>query len=137
MLKNDLKAPFSIATTQRSWGGYYSFPSIAPLTLDLYLIILCVKQRGIKYHFLNLWYDSTWDWTPVSQAIGEHSNHYVYLYNFFIYVWIYIYIYIYIYISYLYLGIFDIYIYIYFFFLNVFIHVSTYIYIYIYIYVKA
>ena len=26
--------------------------------------------------FLSLWYDSTWDWTQVSQAIGEHPNHY-------------------------------------------------------------
>ena len=26
--------------------------------------------------FLRLWYDSTWDWTPVSRTIGEHSNHY-------------------------------------------------------------
>ena len=31
-----------------------------------------VKQGGINYHFLkNLSYDSTWDWTLVSQAIGE------------------------------------------------------------------
>ena len=29
--------------------------------------MLSVKQGGIKYHFLSLWYDST---------IGEHSNHY-------------------------------------------------------------
>ena len=36
--------------------------------------MLSVKQGGIKYHFLSLWYDSTWDWTQVSQAIGEHSN---------------------------------------------------------------
>ena len=35
-----------------------------------------VKQRDIKYHFLSLWYDTTWDWTQVSWAIGEHSNHY-------------------------------------------------------------
>ena len=35
-----------------------------------------VKQGGIKYHFLSLWYDSTWDWTQVSQSIGEHSNQY-------------------------------------------------------------
>ena len=27
---------------------------------------------GVKYHFLSLWYDSTWDWTPVSCAISEH-----------------------------------------------------------------
>ena len=38
--------------------------------------MLCVKQGGIKYHFLSLWYDLTWDWTPVSCAIGEYSNHY-------------------------------------------------------------
>ena len=31
-----------------------------------------VKQAGIKYHFLSLWYDSTWDWTLVSQAIGQY-----------------------------------------------------------------
>ena len=29
------------------------------------------KQGGIKYHFLSLWYDLTWDWTTVSQAIGK------------------------------------------------------------------
>ena len=35
-----------------------------------------VKQDNIKYHFLSLWYDSTWNWTQISRAIGEHSNHY-------------------------------------------------------------
>ena len=34
--------------------------------------MLSVKQGGIKCHFLSLWYDSTWDWTQVSRAIGEH-----------------------------------------------------------------
>ena len=52
--------------------------------------MLSVKQEGIKYHFSNLWYDSTWDWTPVSRAIGEHSNWKakgpVMLYNYFIVV---------------------------------------------------
>ena len=38
--------------------------------------MLSVKQGGIKYHFKSLWYDSTWDWTQVSRAIGEHSNDY-------------------------------------------------------------
>ena len=38
--------------------------------------MLSVKQGGIKYHFLSLWYDLTWNGTQVSQAIGEHSNHY-------------------------------------------------------------
>ena len=37
--------------------------------------MLSVKQGGIKYHFLSLWYDSTRDWTPVSRGIGEHSNY--------------------------------------------------------------
>ena len=35
-----------------------------------------VKQDSIKYHFLSLWYDSTWDWTHISLAIGEYTNHY-------------------------------------------------------------
>ena len=33
-------------------GRRYSFPWMAPLTLDLYLIMMRVKQVGIKYHFL-------------------------------------------------------------------------------------
>ena len=41
-------------------------------TLDPYLIILSVKKGGIKYHFLSFWYDSTWDWTPVSWNIGKY-----------------------------------------------------------------
>ena len=39
--------------------------------------MLSDKQGGMKYHFLSLWYDSIWDWTPVSRTIDEHSNHYV------------------------------------------------------------
>ena len=38
--------------------------------------MLSVKQGSIKYHFLSLWYDATWDWTQVSLVIGEYSNHY-------------------------------------------------------------
>ena len=37
--------------------------------------MVSVKQGGIKYHFLSLWYDSSWDWTQVSRAIGKQSNH--------------------------------------------------------------
>ena len=37
--------------------------------------MLSFKQGGIKYHFLSLWHDSIWDWTPVSQAIGKLSTH--------------------------------------------------------------
>ena len=34
--------------------------------------MLSVKQGGMKYYFLGLWYDSTWDWTPVSWE--EYEN---------------------------------------------------------------
>ena len=37
--------------------------------------MLSVKHGGIKYHFLSLWYDSTWYWIPVSRTIGKHSTH--------------------------------------------------------------
>ena len=85
VVEDDLKASSSIATTLKCWGGHYTFPCIALLTLDPYLIMLSVKQGSIKYYFLNLWYDSTWDCTPVSQTIGEHyfangRDIYVYIY---------------------------------------------------------
>ena len=38
--------------------------------------MLSAKQGSIKYHFWSFWYDSTWDWTQVSRAIGEHSKYY-------------------------------------------------------------
>ena len=44
-VEGNQKAPFSIATTPSFRGGRYSF------TLDTYLILLSVKQGGIKYHF--------------------------------------------------------------------------------------
>ena len=31
--------------------------------------MLSVKQGSIKYHFLSLWYGSTWDWTQISGPI--------------------------------------------------------------------
>ena len=54
------------------WLKYFS---LTHFTLYPYFIMLSVKQGGIKYHFLSLWYDSTWDWSQVSRAICEHSNH--------------------------------------------------------------
>ena len=33
---------------------------------------MSVKQGGIKYHFLSLWYDATWDWTQVSRIIRKN-----------------------------------------------------------------
>ena len=77
VVEGDLKAPFSVATTLKCRGGSYFFLLIAPLNCDPFLIMLVVKQRGTKYYFLSLWYDSTWDWTLVSWASGEHCNHYV------------------------------------------------------------
>ena len=47
----DQKAPFSIATTPRCKGECYSFPWIAPFILDTYLLLLSLKQGGIKDHF--------------------------------------------------------------------------------------
>ena len=64
IVEGNPKAPFSIATTPMCRGGRYSFPGLLYFTLDPYLIMLSAKQGGIKYHFLSLWYDSTWDWIP-------------------------------------------------------------------------
>ena len=61
IIKGNPKALFSIATILRCREGRYSFPWVAPLTLDMYLVMLSVKQGGIKYRFLSLLYDSTWD----------------------------------------------------------------------------
>ena len=36
--------------------------------------MLSVKQGGIKYHFLSLSFDSSWDWTPVSGAIVQTND---------------------------------------------------------------
>ena len=72
----DLKAPFPIATTARCFGeGATPFPRLLYFILDTYLILLSVKQGGIRYHFLNLWYDSTWDWSKISWTIGEYHHH--------------------------------------------------------------
>ena len=56
VVEGDPKSPFSIATTSRCRGRCDLFPWIAPLTFYLYLIMLSIKQGGIKYHFLSrLW----------------------------------------------------------------------------------
>ena len=53
LVKDDPKAPFSIATTPRCGEGATSFPGLLHFTLDPYPVILSVKQGGIKYHFLS------------------------------------------------------------------------------------
>ena len=55
--------------------GATLFLGLLHFTLDPHLIVLSAKQGGIKYHFLSLRYDSTWDWTPASRTIGKHSTH--------------------------------------------------------------
>ena len=49
----------SIATTQGVGEGATPFPGLLNLTLDTYLIMLSVKQGGIKYHFFKslVWLD--------------------------------------------------------------------------------
>ena len=49
--EGDPKAPFSMANTPMRWGRRHFFSLITPLTLDPYLIMLSVKQGGIKFHF--------------------------------------------------------------------------------------
>ena len=61
VVEGDPNAPFSIATTPMCSEGAILFPELPPFTLDTYLILLCVKQGGIKHHLKILWYDTTWD----------------------------------------------------------------------------
>ena len=75
MVEGDPKALFSIATTSSVGEGATPFPELLHFTLDTYLIMLSVKQGVIKYRYLSLCYDATWDWTLVSRVIGELSTH--------------------------------------------------------------
>ena len=52
IVKGDPRIPFSIATTPRCRRS--PFLRLLHFTLDTYLIMLSVKQGGIKYHFLGL-----------------------------------------------------------------------------------
>ena len=51
IVEGDQKAPFSTATTRRWREGATPFPGLLHFTLDTYLILLSVKQDGIKYTF--------------------------------------------------------------------------------------
>ena len=73
-LKGDPKTPFSIATTPICWRGRYSIPWIAPLYLWFWPYNPEYWARQCQVPFLTLWYDSTWDWTPVSQTTDEHYS---------------------------------------------------------------
>ena len=89
-------------------------PGSPHFTLDTHLIKLNVKQGVISCHFLILRHESTGDWTPVSQGIGEvwpsvnffqffhphpHSLFFSLSLSLFLFLSLSLYIYIYIYIS--------------------------------------
>ena len=59
LVEGDPKTLFSIANTQKWREGAAPFPRLLHFTLHTYLIVLSVKQGGIIYHLLSLWYDST------------------------------------------------------------------------------
>ena len=59
------RLPFHKLLNQGVAEGAIPFSGLPHFTLDLYLIMLSVKQGSIKYHFLCLWYDLTCDWFPV------------------------------------------------------------------------
>ena len=77
LVEADPKAPFSIATTSQCREGRYSIPRIAPLYLwsSPYSTESQVLSKAASSTIFWVWYDSTWDWTPVSQTISEHSTH--------------------------------------------------------------
>ena len=56
--------------------------------------MLSVKQGDIKNLFMNCLYDLTWNWTPVSPTISQHSDHYALIYTYIKYTYLYIYIYV-------------------------------------------
>ena len=51
LVEGNPKAPFSIVTTQGVKEGTTPFSELLHFTLDPYLIMLSVKQGGIKFHF--------------------------------------------------------------------------------------
>ena len=55
------KAPFQYLLYQGVGEGATPSTGLLHFTLDTCLIMLSVKQGGLKYNFLNLWYDSTCD----------------------------------------------------------------------------
>ena len=74
IVEDDPKAHFSIATTPRCRGGRYSFPCIASFYRWYVPNNTEFQARRYLVPFLSLWYDSIWDWTPVSRPISEHSS---------------------------------------------------------------
>ena len=66
---------FQLLLHWRVEEGATQYLGLLHFTLDLFSAMLSVKQGGIMYYFLSFSCDSTWDWTPISRSIGEHSTH--------------------------------------------------------------
>ena len=71
VVEGDLTPPFQYLLHRGVGEGATPFPGLLHFSLYTYLIMLSVKQWSMKYHFLSLSYDSTWDWTLVIRAVGE------------------------------------------------------------------
>ena len=69
------KLPFQSLPHRGAKEGAILFPGLLHFTFDPYLIMLGVKQGGIKHRFLSFCYNSILDWTPVSWTIDECSIH--------------------------------------------------------------
>ena len=50
--------------------GATPFLGLLHFTLDTYLILLSVKQGGIKYHFKSFWYDVTRRLNPLANTLS-------------------------------------------------------------------
>ena len=87
VVEGDPKAPFSLATIRGVREDTTPFPGLLYFTLDTYLIMLNVKQGGIKHHFFEslVWFnlglnpsllDHWWTLYPLRQWTG----YYIYMY---------------------------------------------------------
>ena len=61
VVEGNENSPFSIVTTRGVGEGITLFLRLLHFTLNTYLILLSVKQAGIKYHFSSVCYDAPWD----------------------------------------------------------------------------
>ena len=78
VVEGNLNAPFSIATTPICRRGCNSLLWIILLYPWFALYNAECLARRCQVSFLSLSNNSTWDLTPVSWTIGDHSTHYIY-----------------------------------------------------------
>ena len=65
------RLPFRLLLHQDVREDTTPLPALSHFTLDQILIMMRVNQGGIKYHFLSLWYYSSWDWIQVSWPLAN------------------------------------------------------------------